>query len=191
MALIKANLISHDLWYLQDKFGFSDEDMQSVPQAPFKYLRETFKDTAFRASQYKMLHKLIYTKKLLHICRLVDTNQCERCTNEVEDFKHLLWDCRYSVEIWKETERQINERFRTNLEIKYHNVIMGFNPENYKNHAAINTIIMAVKKRICYKDRLKTHDPATIKSIIEGRMNVEKYLEKKSGQTISRWEVIL
>ena len=58
---------------------FSDEDMESVPQAPFKYLRETFKDTAFRASQYKMLNKLIYTKKLLHICRLVDTNQCERC----------------------------------------------------------------------------------------------------------------
>ena len=40
---------------------------------------------------------------------------------------------------------------------------MGFNPENCKNHAAINTIIMAVKKRICYKERLKTHDPATIR----------------------------
>ena len=76
----------------------------------------------------------------------------------------MLWSCRYSVEIWKETERQINERFRTNLEIKYHNVIMGFNPENCKNHAAINTIIMAVKKRICYKGRLKTHDPATIRN---------------------------
>ena len=38
-----------------------------MPQAPFKYLTEIFKDTAFRASQYKMLHKLIYTKKLLHI----------------------------------------------------------------------------------------------------------------------------
>ena len=32
---------------------------------------------------------------------------------------------------------------------------MGFNPENCKNHAAINTIIMAVKKRKCYKDRPK------------------------------------
>ena len=27
------NLITHDLWYLQEKFGFTDEDMQSVPQA--------------------------------------------------------------------------------------------------------------------------------------------------------------
>ena len=42
---------------------------------------------------------------------------------------------------------------------------------------------MAVKKRICYKDRLKTHDKATIKCIIEGRMNVEKYLKRKAGQT--------
>jgi ribosome-associated translation inhibitor RaiA len=101
----------------------------------------------------------------------------------------LLWNGRYSVEIWKETERQINEIFRTNLQIKYHNVIMGFNTENHKNHAAINFIIMAVKKRICYKDRLKTHDPATIKSIIEGRINAEKYLERKKGQIRKSWEV--
>jgi hypothetical protein len=31
----------------------------------------------------------------------------------------------------------------------------------------------------------------TIKSIIEGKMNVEKYFEIKQGQTISKWEVIL
>ena len=41
---------------------------------------------------------------------------------------------------------------------------------------------MAVKKRMCYKDRLKTHDPATIKSIIEGTMNAERYLERKAGK---------
>ena len=67
---------------------------------------------------------------------------------------------------------------------------MGFNPENCKNHAAINTIIMAVKKRIFYKNRLKTHDPATITSILEGRMNVEKYLERKRGQDRSRWDIM-
>ena len=27
---------------------------------------------------------------------------------------------------------------------------MGFNPTNYKNHEAINTFIMAVKKRIIH-----------------------------------------
>ena len=37
--------------------------MQSVPQKPFKYLREIFKDAAFRASQYKMLHKLFVSNE--------------------------------------------------------------------------------------------------------------------------------
>ena len=36
LALTKVNLKSHDLLYLQEKFGFSDEDMQSVSQDPFK-----------------------------------------------------------------------------------------------------------------------------------------------------------
>ena len=96
----------HGLLYLLEKFGFSDEDRKNVPQDPFKYLRETIKNTAFRASQNKILYKLIYIKKLL-----VDTNLCERCINEIEDFKHMLCSCRFSVEIWKGTERQINERF--------------------------------------------------------------------------------
>ena len=52
---------------------------------------------------------------------------------------------------------------------RYPNVIMGMNPTNYKNHEAINAIIMAVKKRIYYKDSLKTHDPATITSNIDHR----------------------
>ena len=55
---------------------------------------------------------------------------------------------------------------------------------------AINTVIMAVKKKIFYNDRLKTYDPATIKGIIECRMNVEKYLERKRGQARSRWDII-
>ena len=66
---------------------------------------------------------------------------------------------------------------------------MGVNPENHMNHAAINTIIMTVKKRICYMDRLKSHDPNTIKNIIESRIKVERYIEKKSGKTSSKWDI--
>ena len=39
--------------------------------------------------------------------------------------------------------KQISERFRTNIQIKYHNVIKGMNPMDNKNHEAINTIINA------------------------------------------------
>ena len=64
----------------------------------------------------------------------------------IEDYKHLLWDCRYSVNIWKEVEQQIRTRYRVNVTLTFHNVIKGFRQEMYTNHAAINTIIMVVKK---------------------------------------------
>ena len=34
---------THDLEYIQNFFGFSEEDMLIIPQDPFKYLRETLK----------------------------------------------------------------------------------------------------------------------------------------------------
>ena len=68
---------------------------------------------------------------------------------------------------------------------------MGVRQEDYKNHEAINTIIMAVKKRICYKDRLKCYDTNTINNIIDSRIRVEKYLEKKNGKTTSKWDIII
>ena len=54
----------------------------------------------------------------------------------MEDLKHLLWDCRYSVNIWKEVEQQIRARYNVNVTMTYHNVIMGFKQDSYLNHAA-------------------------------------------------------
>ena len=68
---------------------------------------------------------------------------------------------------------------------------MGFKQDLYLNHAAINTIIMAVKKRICYKERLKSCNPNTINGIIEGRIKTEKYLEKKNGGKTNKWDIRL
>ena len=48
---------------------------------------------------------------------------------------------------------------------------------------------MAVKKRICYKESLKCYNPNTIKGIIEGRIRVEKYLEKKNGGKTNKWDL--
>ena len=39
-------------------------------------------------------------------------------------------------------------------------------------------------------ERLKSHDPNTIRSLIESRIRVEKYAEKKSGKTTNKWDII-
>ena len=47
MAVPNENTINQDLEHIREKFNFLEEDRQSVPQNPFKYLRETFNYTAF------------------------------------------------------------------------------------------------------------------------------------------------
>ena len=56
-------------------------------------------------------------------------------------------------------------------------MLLGINKKTNKNHKAINTIIMTVKKRICYMERLKCSLPNNIKSLIDIRINTEKYIE--------------
>ena len=38
--------------------------------------------------------------------------------------------------------------------LAYHTVLMGVKQGDFKSHEAINTIKMAVKKRVCYRGRL-------------------------------------
>ena len=38
-------------------------DETEVPENPFSYMRKAFKDTSFRASQYKMIYNLMYGLK--------------------------------------------------------------------------------------------------------------------------------
>ena len=49
--------------------------------------------------------------------------------------------------------------------------------------------IMLLEKKICYKERLKCYNSNTIKSIIEGRIRTEKYLEKKNGGKTNKWDI--
>ena len=51
---------------------------------------------------------------LLHICRLGDTNLCERCINEIEDFKHMLWNCRFSKSN-RDGHKKIIKNFQINI----------------------------------------------------------------------------
>jgi zinc-binding in reverse transcriptase len=140
IALTNVSTVGNDLEYLRNKFGFSENDMTEVPQNPFTYLRKVFKDTTFRMAQYKMLYKLTYTLKRLKQCRIVDSDICERCDEEVEDTKHLLWECSSSRNIWKEVERYIRNNFNIAIELKYHNIIMGVNPAMYKNHELVEIL---------------------------------------------------
>ena len=76
-------------------------------------------------------------------------------------------ELQFSIEIWKETERQINERFRTNIEIKYHNVIMDFNPEKCKNHNGFTPGTLIFTHYTSARQRYAPHDLAVRQTTVK------------------------
>jgi hypothetical protein len=82
--MTNINTITYDTDFLKYKFQFFDEDKTKVTQNPFTYFRQVFKDTAFKASQYKILFKPIYTKILLKTCSLVETDTCEKTCKRIQ-----------------------------------------------------------------------------------------------------------
>jgi hypothetical protein len=101
---------------LKNKSQFSVENMAKVPQTRFMYLIQVFKYTAFRVSQYENTIQADITKISLKTCSVFETDKYERCKEQVKDFKHLLWDFRYTAasrKKWKnKLHKDMNKKFR-------------------------------------------------------------------------------
>ena len=54
----------------------------------------------------------------------------------------------------------------------------------HTNHKAMNTMIMGVKKRIWYKERLKCVNTNTIRGIIDSRIMVEKIRHRRAESSV-------
>jgi hypothetical protein len=73
--------------------------------------------------------------------------------------------------------KQITERYEINLELHYHNIMVEVIQLHHKNYEAINTTVTAIKKRMCYKDRLPCCNTNTPKNLIENRIEKKRIEE--------------
>lgn len=85
---------------------------------------------------FKILHSIYPTNKLVSRFAAVD-NKCEFCKIEEETIIHLFWECRYSVEFWKNIENYLNiqKKHEIKLEAKY--VILNYDNKNKTIHRII------------------------------------------------------
>ena len=70
----------------------------------------------------------------------METGTHERCNEQVEDLKHLLWDYKHL----ERSRKKITEIFEINIELKHHDITMGVLQTDFENHETIHTIQMAI-----------------------------------------------
>ena len=66
-------------------------------------------DSKTREFQYKLLHRIIYTNKILHKMGLVPSLMCSFCGNTEESLEHLFIYCDTSKHFWSSLTEWLNE----------------------------------------------------------------------------------
>jgi hypothetical protein len=77
------------------KLGTMDFNKENVSK-----LRYQCKNVKLRHIYFRLISKDFYTMDKMFRYKMVNNNNCKRC-DEVEDFKHLIWECREAKRIWK------------------------------------------------------------------------------------------
>ena len=58
-------------------------------------------DVKTRCFQFKLLHRVVYTNKLMHKINFSDTDLCTFCDETVESLEHLFFRCKHCQNFWK------------------------------------------------------------------------------------------
>jgi predicted RNA-binding Zn-ribbon protein involved in translation (DUF1610 family) len=75
------------------------------------------------------------------------TRMCKTCNNEIENSKHLIFECRNVQFIWKSVSNNIG------FNIKWKHIVVGFFSVRNKNIAVLKGIVskLTIKFWICQK----------------------------------------
>lgn len=107
------------------------------------------RETKLSYFQFRFLHRILPTNRLLSLMGKVDSSLCSFCEKEVETLDHLFWGCTYTSQFILDVElKLLNDQFVFSKE----DIFFGF--QNDKCHP-YNFLILHIKYYIFNKKRQK------------------------------------
>ena len=67
-------------------------------------------DPQLKWFQARIIHRILPTKKYLHLCKLTHSPLCVFCDSHVETLNHLFWDCNFVQSFWKDLIKTLKEK---------------------------------------------------------------------------------
>ena len=122
----------------------------------------TTQDTQLRWFQFRLLHRILPTRRYLNVRKLADSPTCNLCNRYIQTVKHLFWGCEPVNTFWKDFSAALHakcphtERFEFREEL----VLFGLAP-NIVTDTPIDYMILLAKFFI-YKCMLSTALPTYV-----------------------------
>ncbi len=108
--------------------------------------------------QFKIIHNILITNNALFKMRYVDSPVCSSCEDAVEMIVHVLYNCQYSKNIWRQLAGWIENYVEGKCEFNEENILFGFRK---RNNNSLNAIIL-IRKSMLYKCNTKKIKPTFI-----------------------------
>ena len=153
-------------------------------RAIFKHSIKVTPDPQLKWFQARIIHRILPTKKYLHLCKLTHSPLCVFCNRNIETLIHLFWDCYFVNTFWKDLVKLLQEKcahcdiFNLCQEL----VIFGSTKKIYTDKAMDSIILYA--KMYVYKCKLQEKMPQLEHFMpeLKYRTSVEKILAIKSSK---------
>ena len=134
----------------------------------------------FRSFQYRLIQRSMITNMQLKKWKMISSDLCTFCGNEVETVLHLLIWCEEVRRIWIDIEQYMDKYHRRQIDFTVKNVIFN---RIIDNPMDIKYFICLVTKQYIYCCRClnKKLCTAELKATIVGFERTEKYIAQKNN----------
>ena len=135
-------------------------------------------DTKMRAFQFKIMHRILATNRLLFKMKINPYDLCTFCFTCSESIEHLFWECTIIKNIWFAISNELNlENIIPNLNLGPKTIILGYVEENC--HQKTFNIFLTLIKYYIFRCRLDNTDPSVmgIKSYVGYQCRIYKNIK--------------
>ena len=155
---------------------YNDRIWKNIFLIPFRATMET----KLKEFQFKVIHRIIATKKFLYKIKLVDDDKCFFCRTNTEDLLHLFFSCEHVQKLWTQLKQWLHSLNIQGTDWSKKDIVLGIIGEN----SIINHLIMITKYFIYRASISKTQLTLNnLISCIKLYYRVEKQISKKHNNT--------
>ena len=133
-----------------------------------------------RAFQFKLIHRILVTNKMLHDWKLRDSNLCSFCNSQPETIVHMLWECSAVQNLWTSLFQWLEQITETNIQFNEKEVLLGIEDHTFLMYNAL----FILTKQFIYSCRCRNMplNFIALRNNIQYYIKIEKYIAAKNNK---------
>ena len=142
-------------------------------------------NTKLQSFQYRIIHRILGTRKVLKLCNIVEDDLCLFCQNTAETITHLFVDCQVVKNLWASICDWLAPAIDLESKLNAKLIIFG------DTGSLITSLILLISKYYIFLCRIRDRVPnlAGIKQMVKSEFVIEQQISKNNLKTRRRFEV--